>query len=57
MELEVVSDFDQALSRTAGESKVFVIGGSQLYQLAIPFAERIYLNRGSGARGGRRADA
>ena len=41
--VEVVSDFDQALSRTAGESKVFVIGGSQLYQLAIPFAERIYL--------------
>jgi len=41
--VEVVTNFEQALDCTADESEVFVIGGRQLYQLAFPFTERIYL--------------
>lgn len=41
--VEVVTDLDQALARTAGESEIFIIGGSQLYQAALPRVDRIYL--------------
>jgi dihydrofolate reductase len=41
--VEVVGDFKQALDLTAEEAEVFVIGGGHLYQLALPFTQRIYL--------------
>lgn len=38
---------DQAfrMARQAGESDVFVIGGGEIYSLALPFANRLYLTR------------
>jgi len=34
-----------ALARAGGESEVFVCGGGQIYALALPLADRIYLTR------------
>jgi len=31
------------LTRKAGESETFIIGGSAIYQLGLPFADRLYL--------------
>lgn len=31
------------LARKAGESETFIIGGSAIYQLGLPFADRLYL--------------
>ena len=41
----VVHDIDQALdvARKNGESEVFVIGGAEIYALALPKADRLYL--------------
>jgi len=33
------------LAREAGEEEVFVIGGAQIFALALPMAERFYLTR------------
>lgn len=43
----VVQSFAEALQRAAdaGESEVFVIGGAEIYQLALPAADRMYLSR------------
>lgn len=41
--VEVVADFEQALKLTTDEAEVFIIGGGHLYQLALPFTQRIYL--------------
>lgn len=34
-----------ALAQEAGETEVFVIGGGQIFALALPLADRIYLTR------------
>jgi dihydrofolate reductase len=34
-----------ALARAAGEDEAFVIGGAEIYALALPLADRIYLTR------------
>ena len=34
---------DQALEMAAGEDEVMVIGGSEIYALALPRADRLYL--------------
>ena len=41
------TSLDQALAiaRESGEDEVFVAGGSEIYALALPFAERLYLTR------------
>jgi len=39
---DVVGSLDAALAR-AGDGEVFVIGGSALYQAALPIADRLYL--------------
>ncbi len=39
----VVSDFESALWAAADVEEVMVIGGAELYRLALPFADRIYL--------------
>lgn len=33
------------LARSAGESEAFVAGGAQIYELALPIADRLYLTR------------
>lgn len=40
---EVVSSLDDALGLAAGEDEVFVAGGGEIYRLALPRADRIYL--------------
>jgi dihydrofolate reductase len=42
----VVSSWDQALAeamRTNDKDEIFVIGGAQIYKLALPHADRLYL--------------
>ncbi len=38
-----VSDLDQALAAAAGSNSVFVIGGAQVYALALPRADELLL--------------
>ncbi len=40
---EVVSSLDDALARLAGEGRVFVIGGAELYAAAMPLADALAL--------------
>lgn len=46
-DLIVSFSLDEALAtaRFSGESEVFVIGGGEIFELALPKAERIYLTR------------
>jgi dihydrofolate reductase len=41
----VVNSLEQAiaLAKTNNEQEVFIIGGSEIYKLALPFANRLYL--------------
>jgi dihydrofolate reductase len=39
----VVSTLEDALSKLGDASEVFIIGGQQLYQQALPLADRLYL--------------
>ncbi|HUS40869.1 MAG TPA: dihydrofolate reductase [Pirellulales bacterium] len=39
--VEVVANFDRALKLCEGEQQVFVIGGSSIYELALPRADRL----------------
>ena len=43
--IEVVSSLDEALAlaRTAGADEAFVIGGAEIYSLALPLADRLYI--------------
>ncbi len=43
----IASDFEQALAfaKAAGDDEVFVVGGGQVYQHALPLAQRIYATR------------
>ena len=40
----VVGSWEEALRATAGE-EVFVSGGNEIYKLALPYADRLYLTR------------
>ncbi len=40
---EVVSSLEKALELTKDEKEVFIIGGAEIYQLALPIATTIYL--------------
>ncbi len=42
---DVVTSADEAIAATAGADEVMVIGGSQVYSLFLPNAERLYLTR------------
>ena len=44
-EIEVIASLDDALRATAGEDEVFIMGGSSIYQLALPVADRLYLTQ------------
>lgn len=41
--IEVAHSLDEALARVAGEAKVFVIGGAQLYEQALGLADELVL--------------
>ncbi len=43
--VEAVGSLDEALSRTRDVAELCVIGGADLYSLALPRARRIYLTR------------
>ena len=40
---EVVNTVEAALELCAGEQEVFIIGGAEIYKLALPLTNRIYL--------------
>jgi len=42
---EVARSLEQALALCAGEPEVFVIGGAQLFEQALPQARRLFLTR------------
>ena len=39
----VARSLEEALTLAAGDEEVFVIGGEQIYRLAMPHADRMYL--------------
>lgn len=41
----VVHSLEQALKLTSSQEEVYVIGGGEIYQLALPFADKIELTR------------
>lgn len=45
--IALVSSLEEGidLARRAGDAEVFVAGGAQIYRLALPLADRIYLTR------------
>ncbi len=42
---EVYSSLDAALIKTINEEEVFIIGGGQIYNQALPLADKLYLTR------------
>ena len=40
---EVVNSIEAALALCAGEEEVFIVGGAEIYKLAMPLTNRIYL--------------
>jgi dihydrofolate reductase len=42
---EVVASLGAALELTAAEDEVFIIGGSSIYELALPLADRLYVTQ------------
>ena len=42
---EVVGSMAEALDRVADESRLYVIGGQQIYEQALPLADRVLLTR------------
>ena len=47
-EITVVSDLEAYLKGVKPEEKVFVIGGSMIYKIALPFADRLYITHVKG---------
>lgn len=47
VDAQVFGDFDAALAaaRAVGEQEIFVIGGAQIFALALPLAQRFHLTR------------
>lgn len=41
----VVHSLEQALKLTSGQEEVFVLGGGEIYELALPYADKIELTR------------
>ena len=41
----VYSSLDYALLKLIDEKEVFIIGGAQIYEQALPFADKLYLTR------------
>ncbi|MCC6580609.1 MAG: dihydrofolate reductase [Phycisphaeraceae bacterium] len=43
--VEVVATFDAAMTLCAADDEAFIIGGAEIYRLALPHVERLYLTR------------
>ncbi len=45
--VQVAASLDDALAlaRLAGDEEAFIIGGAEIYRLALPLADRLYLTR------------
>lgn len=41
----IVNSWAAAMSAVKGEDEVFVIGGAEIYRMALPYADQIYLTR------------
>ena len=41
--VQTVHDLEDALRLAADDDEIFVIGGAQIYELALPYAERLYV--------------
>ncbi len=41
----IASTLDEAINLCEGDDQVFIIGGGELYRLALPIAEKLYLTR------------
>ncbi len=41
----VVHSLEEALEMLKGEEEIFIIGGAQIYSLALPLADRLYITR------------
>ncbi len=41
--VEVAHSFEQAVEMVKGEEEVFVMGGAQIYNIALPFTSNLYL--------------
>ena len=41
----VLHSVEEAISHCANEDQAFIVGGEQIYRLAMPFADRVYLTR------------
>jgi len=39
----ITHSLEEAVTRCAGDSEIFIIGGGELYRAAMPLADRIYL--------------
>ena len=39
----VVASLDEAIAACAGKAEVFVIGGGEVYKMALPLADRLYV--------------
>ncbi|MDR0506704.1 MAG: dihydrofolate reductase [Dysgonamonadaceae bacterium] len=42
---EVCQSLDYAFLKLVDENEVFIIGGAQIYELALPFADRLYITK------------
>ena len=42
---ERAASVDEALAMSAGDGEVFVVGGGEIYRLALPRAQRIYMTQ------------
>ncbi len=42
---EVAHSLEEALAMHSGEEEIFIIGGAEIYSLAMPLANRFYLTR------------
>jgi len=44
-EHHVVTSWKEALKKVRGKKEIFVIGGAEIYSLAIPYAKRMYITK------------
>ena len=43
--VETADSLEKAFEMTAGDGEVFIIGGAQIYNESLPFADKIYLTK------------
>jgi dihydrofolate reductase len=46
--VEVVNSFENAISKTNESSETFIIGGGQIYSIALPIATHMYITKVDG---------